>query len=92
MTPAAWIAIASLSLTVLLAVISGVMWLVRLEDKAEASHSRLSVLEGSFASQVAAAGQASIEIVRLQEQIKHLTDLIERWLQPPPRSRVAKGE
>jgi hypothetical protein len=29
-----------------------------------------------------AADETKIEVVRLQEQIKHLTDLIEKWLRP----------
>lgn len=31
-----------------------------------------------------AADETKIEVVRLQEQIKHLTDLIEKWLRPTP--------
>ena len=92
MTPNAWIAIAGLSFTILLAVISGVVWLVRLEGKAEANRSRLSTLETSIASHAVSADQSRVEIVRLQEQIKHLTDLIERWLTPAPRARAPKGD
>lgn len=34
--------------------------------------------------------ETKVEVVRLQEQIKHLTELIEKWLQPiQPRPRRA---
>ena len=39
--------------------------------------------------------ETKIEVVRLQEQIVNLTELIEKWLQPPPparRTRSTKGD
>ncbi len=53
------------------------------EAKAIAANSRLDVLE------VAARGHedTKIEVVRLQEQIKHLTDLLERYFIRAPRAR-----
>ena len=102
MTPPAWIALVGLAFTVFLAVIGVVIWLVRLESKtgatadacrataeALAAHAKTQALLASAHHD--AVGDAKLEIVRVQEQIKHLTNLVERWL-VPARTRRALSE
>lgn len=102
MTPQAWIALSALSFTVFLSVIGLVIWLVRLEGKttstadacrataeALAAHAKAQALLASAHHD--AVGDAKLEIVRVQEQIKHLTNLVERWL-VPARTRRALSE
>lgn len=68
-------------LAVVLAAIAGIAWLVRLEGRVTSVAARASALEEA----AKAHAETKIEVVRLQEQIKHLTELIERWLGPPDR-------
>ena len=84
-----------------LAGVSVIVWLVRLEGRVngKATTDQLGALSAqisALASVVAAlqAKEASHdntrdEVIRLQEQIKHLTDLIERLLPLPTRRKTA---
>lgn len=80
-------------ITLGLAALAGVVWLVRLEGRVNAQGARLMVLETA----IKAHEETKIEVVRLQEQIKHLTGLIEKWFEPidPPaakrRRQAAQG-
>jgi cell shape-determining protein MreC len=53
--------------------------------KIDASNARIDLLE----AKAVAHEDTKIEVVRLQEQIKHLTQLIEKWFQPvdPPAAK-----
>jgi hypothetical protein len=75
MTIANWIALLAISLPLL---ISGIVWLVRLEGKIGSTSGRIDNLEGAVKSY----GETKLEVVRLQEQIKHLTNLLERYFIP----------
>ena len=103
MTPPAWIALVGLAFTVFLAVIGVVIWLVRLESKtgatadacrataeALAAHAKAQALVGD--SHRTSVEDIRLEIVRAQEQIKHLTSLVERWLVPSRTRRDISGE
>lgn len=107
MNPSAWIALAGLAFTMFATIIGTVIWAVRLEGRQAANDlairntldavsSYAKTTEAAIAALHVRANDADgtkIEVVRLQEQIKHLTDLIEKWLQPiqplpaPPRPR-----
>jgi hypothetical protein len=92
---------AGVILTVVLSGIAFIAWLVRLEGRVNGKATieqagALSAQISALASVVAAlqAKEASHdntrdEVIRLQEQIKHLAGLIERLL-PPPRRRPAE--
>jgi HAMP domain-containing protein len=90
----------NLSLDVIAGVIGAVLvivWLVRLEGRvnAKADSERVAVVASEVvALQVQATAHAKMndEVIRLQEQIKHLTDLIERWLKPPVRRNSGSGD
>lgn len=43
---------------------------------------------GALHQSAKAGEETKIEVVRLQEQIKHLTNLFEKWLQPPTPQAV----
>ena len=81
-------------ITIAIAAIGGVVWLVRLEGRVNA----LSALSETQAAALKAAieghSATTIEVVRLQEQIKHLTDLIERYFVPanPTRRGRTQGD
>jgi hypothetical protein len=49
----------------------------------------VATLRAKADSDAKSSSETAIEIVRLQEQIKHLTDLIERMAKPPERRRAA---
>jgi hypothetical protein len=92
---------AGVILTVVLSGIAFIAWLVRLEGRVNGKATieqagALSAQISALASVVAAlqAKEASHdntrdEVIRLQEQIKHLTNLIERLL-PASRRKVAE--
>lgn len=67
--------------------IAGIVWLVRLEGRINAVEAKASARIDTL--EVAAKGHedTKIEVVRLQEQIKHLTDLLERYFIRSPRAR-----
>lgn len=103
MKPGMTVELLSLGFGVALAFIGLVVWAVRLEGKVAANATAIQTLAGTTNTAVAALqaranghDETKIEVVRLQEQIKHLTELIEKWLQPPPpsprRSRASKGD
>ena len=75
-----------------IALVLAIVWLVRLEGRvnAKADQEKLAVIISeviALQAQAVAHGKMNDEVIRLQEQIKHLTDLIERWLKPAPASR-----
>jgi hypothetical protein len=75
-----------------------IVWLVRLEGRVNGTAttnqlatltsqiSALAAVVAALQAKEAAHDNTRDEVIRLQEQIKHLTDLIERLL-PPPASR-----
>jgi hypothetical protein len=89
MDPSAWIALA-------VAGVGAIVWLVRLEGRvnSKADADRVVTLEAEVAALKVSAKTADdtkMEVVRLQEQIKHLTDLIEKYFVPAPvRARKAQ--
>lgn len=82
-----------------LAGVSVIVWLVRLEGRVNGKATNDQVAQVSAQIATAAAIVASLqakdaahdntrdEVIRLQEQIKHLTDLIERLLPSPARRK-----
>jgi len=91
----------SVLLTLGLAGVSVIVWLVRLEGRVNGKATTDQVAQVSAQIATAAAIVASLqakdaahdntrdEVIRLQEQIKHLTDLIERLLPSPVRRKPA---
>jgi uncharacterized membrane protein YcjF (UPF0283 family) len=89
----------SVLLTLGLAGVSVIVWLVRLEGRVNGKATTDQVAQVSAQIATAAAIVASLqakdaahdhtrdEVIRLQEQIKHLTDLIERLLPSPARRK-----
>jgi hypothetical protein len=77
-----------------LALVGFVVWLVRLEARvnnkapAESLAALLAVVTALQAKE-ASHDQTRDEVIRLQEQIKHLAQLIERLL-PPSRRKVTE--
>lgn len=92
-------------ITLGLAGVAAVVWLIRLEGRVNTAEKvnstamadcdrEQAALKAAFIAFQAEAkvaekahSETAIEIVRLQEQIKHLTDLIERMVAPPPAPR-----
>ncbi len=74
-----------------LAGVTAIVWLVRLEGRVNTTDKEVATLRAKADSDAKSSSETAIEIVRLQEQIKHLTDLIERMAKPPeqPRRRAA---
>jgi hypothetical protein len=70
-----------------LAGITAIVWLVRLEGRVNTTDKEVATLRAKADSDAKSSSETAIEIVRLQEQIKHLTDLIERMAEPPPTPR-----
>jgi hypothetical protein len=87
-------------ITLGLAGVAVIVWLVRLEgrvngkataDQLGAVTSQISALAAVVAAlqaKEAAHDNTRDEVIRLQEQIKHLTDLIERLLPLPTRRKT----
>ena len=87
--------------TLILAAVALIVWLVRLEGRVNTKATTDQI--GSVSGQIAAVAgivsslqakeashdQTRDEVIRLQEQIKHLTNLIERLL-PASRRKVAE--
>jgi uncharacterized membrane protein YcjF (UPF0283 family) len=81
--------------------VSVIIWLVRLEGRVngKATADQVSTVSGQIGTvaaivatlqaKEAAHDNTRDEVIRLQEQIKHLAGLIERLL-PPPRRRPAE--
>lgn len=65
-------------LPLIIVLVGGVISHVRLEGIVRAQERRLATLE----DQAKASEETKIEVVRLQEQIKHLSGLLERYLLP----------
>ncbi len=93
----AWIALATVAFTVAVSALGGVVWLVRLEGRvnagkaeAEALKTDLIGVKAHAAAEAVAHSQTTIALVRVEEQLRHLTNLFERqFSDPPPRqSRV----
>ena len=79
-----------------LAAISGIVWLVRLEGRVntldrerEAQKTELAAMKAQAALDAAKHTDTKEAVIRLQEQIGHLTNLIEKWFQPidPPAAK-----
>jgi uncharacterized membrane protein YcjF (UPF0283 family) len=88
-------------ITLGLAAVAVIVWLVRLEGRVNAKATTDQVAAVSAQIGATAAVVATLqakdashdntrdEVIRLQEQIKHLTDLIERLLPLPTRRKTA---
>jgi hypothetical protein len=86
-------------ITLGLAAVAVIVWLVRLEGRVNVKATTDQVAAVSAQIGATAAVVATLqakdashdntrdEVIRLQEQIKHLTDLIERLLPLPPATR-----
>lgn len=92
MDPSAWIALVAVAITVALSALGGVVWLVRLEGRVNAGKAETEVLKtdligvkASAAAESAAHSQTTIALVRVEEQLRHLTNLFERQFSDPPR-------
>lgn len=82
-----------------LAAVTVIIWLVRLEGRvngkatgdqvaaASAQIGAVAAIVATLQAKEAAHDNTRDEVIRLQEQIKHLTDLIERLLPLPPATR-----
>jgi hypothetical protein len=70
-----------------LAGVTAIVWLVRLEGRVNTTDKEVATLRAKADSDAKSSSETAIEIVRLQEQIKHLTDLIERMAGPPEPTR-----
>lgn len=103
MTADTIIAIVGLAFALLTTIVAVVVWLVRLEGKTAANalatqNAKDSLNAHMKAQDTLAAAHADHnsttreEIVRLQEQIKHLTNLLERWLVPARTRRNLSGD
>lgn len=80
-------------ITIALAALGGVVWLVRLEGRVNTLATMSDTQAAALKAAIEGHGATTIEVVRLQEQIKHLTDLIERYFVPAnPRNRRSQGE
>lgn len=91
------------ALTLFLAGIGFVVWLVRLEGRVNSTKQSIGELTKDLDQQrgeivaVKAKGEADtkaheetkIALVRVEEQLKHLTDLVERLLVASPRRRTS---
>lgn len=93
MDASAWIALVAVAVTVAIAALGGVVWLVRLEGRvnagradAEALKADLIGVKATAAAEAAAHNQTTIALVRVEEQLRHLTNLFERqFTDPQPR-------
>jgi hypothetical protein len=77
-----------------LAALGGVVWLVRLEGRVNALNAMSETQGAALKAAIEGHSATTIEVVRLQEQIKHLTDLIERYFVPanPTRRNRSQGD
>ena len=89
MNPGWIISFISLEITGLVLAIGVVIWAVRKEGVINAHSVKLvendaahAALAARVEAKAAAHDETKIEVVRLQEQIGHLTRLIERWVEP----------
>jgi hypothetical protein len=57
-------------------------------DTVKASGENMKTDIGALHQSAKAGEETKIEVVRLQEQIKHLTNLFEKWLQPSGQQSV----
>jgi hypothetical protein len=88
------ISFVSLEITGLVLVLGVVIWAIRKEGVINAHSTKLAendtahaALAARVEAKAAAHNETKIEVVRLQEQIGHLTRLIERWGEPDPPKR-----
>ncbi len=88
-------------ITIGLAGVAVIVWLVRLEGRVNgkatgdqvaavsAQIGAVAAIVATLQAKEAAHDNTRDEVIRLQEQIKHLTDLIERLLPLPNRRKTA---
>lgn len=81
-------------ITLGLSAVGAIVWLIRLEGRVNTAEKEQTAMRATFDTFRAEArvaekahSETALEIVRLQEQIKHLTDLIERLVDPSPTPR-----
>lgn len=91
MDASAWIALVAVAITASLAALGGVVWLVRLEGRVNALKAECEALKVDLigvkahaAAEAAAHSQTTIALVRVEEQLRHLTSLFERQFSDPP--------
>lgn len=89
MTPDTLISLVGLSFTIIVSLLAGVVWLVRLEGKNTAVTTATEVVAASLAAHIKAqadtmnahtnlSNDMGKEVVRLQEQVKHFGAQIDR--------------
>lgn len=102
MTPDTVIALVGLTLLVVSSIVAVVVWLVRLEGKTTANKLATENVSISLTTHIKNqtdfmqahalnSSNTNMEIVRVQEQMKHLTSLLERWLVPPRTRQRLRG-
>lgn len=83
-------------ITLALAAVAAVVWLVRLEGRVNTSDrdsvalkAELVAIKARAEADAAKHGDTKEAVIRLQEQIGHLTTLIEKWFEPidPPAAK-----
>jgi hypothetical protein len=82
------------------AAVAVVTWLVRLEGRVNAAKAEteavkldLIAVKSKAEAEAAAHSETTLALVRVQEQLKHLTNLFERqFITPSPRSRSRAPE
>lgn len=80
------------AITIGLAALGGVVWLVRLEGRVTALAAMSETQAAALKAAIEGHSATTIEVVRLQEQIKHLTDLIERYFVPASPNRRSRNQ
>jgi hypothetical protein len=65
-------------ITLALAAVGFIAWLVRLESKANACEKQIIALEAKNRSDAEEARATRDAMIRVEERLKHLTDLVER--------------
>ena len=68
------------------------MWLVRLEGRVNTLNTLTDTQGAALKAAIEGHSATTIEVVRLQEQIKHLTDLIERYFVPASPNRRSRNQ
>ena len=79
-------------ITLGLAALGAVVWLVRLEGRVNTLNTLTDTQGAALKAAIEGHSATTIEVVRLQEQIKHLTDLIERYFVPASPNRRSRNQ
>ena len=79
-------------ISLLLAGVAAIVWLVRLEGRVNTLNTLTDTQGAALKAAIEGHSATTIEVVRLQEQIKHLTDLIERYFVPASPNRRSRNQ